>query len=156
MTSRAKTLRPGPTETQVVQQVLDALLIFGVDVDRQNTGGCYDERGQFVRFGKAGNSDISGMLVAGPGRGKKIDVEVKRPGFDPTKLQGQKQEHFKRQLARLRRTNEQGGFGFWITDASQAIRTLERINQGWRVVIDDDGWPFVTDEPDPSPVKRGT
>lgn len=136
-----------PTETQVLQQVLDALLAFGVDIDRQNTAGFYNPAGQFVRCGKPGNADLTGMLVSGPGRGRKVDCEVKRPGFNPMKLRGKAREHFDRQLERLRRTNANGGYGFWVTDAEQALRTLERINQGWRVEIDDDGWPFVTDEP---------
>lgn len=143
-----RTGAPAATETQVLQQVLDALLLFGLDVDRQNTGGFYNDKGQFIRCGEPGNSDLTGMLTSGPGKGKKVDVEIKKPGFNPQKLRGgqREQARWDAQLARLRRTNAQGGYGFWVTSPEEAIATIERINQGWRVQIDDDGWPFVTDE----------
>lgn len=138
---------PPPRETEVLLQVLEAMRLFGVDCDRQNTSGFYNASGQYVRNGPPGDADIGGMLTSGPGRGCRIDVEVKRPGFDPTKVRGRKaKEHWERQLARLQRTNEQGGYGFWVTSPEQVIATLKRINQGWRVVIDDRGWPYVTDE----------
>jgi hypothetical protein len=136
------------TETQVMQQVLEALLLFGVDCDRQNTGGFVGAGGQYVRCGQPGASDIGGMLTSGPGRGKRIEVEVKRPGFNPQKLRGGKRERerWERQIARLRQTNAQGGYGFWVTDPAQVAHAMTRINEGWRVVIDGNGWPVVTDE----------
>jgi hypothetical protein len=136
-----------PREIDVLRQVLEALLLFGVDVDRQNTAAFFNPQGQFVRCGQPGDSDISGMLVSGPGRGKKIDIEVKRPNFDPKRPgNAVARERWQRQLARLRRTNEQGGYGWWTTDPRQVTRVLQKINEGWRIVFDEDGWPWMTDE----------
>ena len=146
--SKAKPLKPGPTETQVMTQVLEALVMFGVDVERQNTGGMTGASGRYVAFGKPGNSDLSGMIAAGPGKGKKVDVEVKKPGFNPRRPGNAKaRERWAKQVARLRKTNANGGYGFWVTDAGQVAHVLQRINEGWRVVIDDDGFGWVTDEP---------
>lgn len=145
--AKTKPLKPGPTETQVLQQVLEALLLYGLDVDRQNTAAFMNPNGQFVRCGKSGNSDITGMLTAGPGRGRKVDVEVKKPGFNPLKPGNTKdKERWARQLVRLQKTNANGGYGFWVTDVSQVTHVLSRINEGWRVVVADDGSEWVTDE----------
>jgi hypothetical protein len=138
-----------PREADVLRQVLEALSLFGVDVARQNTGAFLNPQGQLVRCGQPGNADVSGMLTTGPGRGRKVDVEVKRPGFDPRRPgNAAARQRWARQLARLRRTNAQGGYGWWTTDARQVTQVLRRINDGWRVVIDEDGWPWMTDEPE--------
>jgi hypothetical protein len=147
-TRRLKTLKPGRTEAQVLAAVLDALHIFVVDADRQNTGAAVNPSGRLVMFGRPGNADVSGMIPAGWGAasGKKLDIEVKRERFRPERLRGAKREHFERQLARLRQTNENGGYGFWCTDAAQVIHALERIRVGWRIAFDGD-YPVLTDEP---------
>jgi hypothetical protein len=111
---------PGRTEKQVLAQILEALLAFGIDVERQNTGAGINPTGRAIRFGKPGNADISGMLPDG----RKLDIEIKREGFDPSKLRGAKREHFERQLSRLRKTNENGGVGLWTDDAEEFMRVI--------------------------------
>lgn len=136
MKTRTKPLVPGRTEAQVLAQVLDALRTFGIDAGRQNTGAGVNPRGQTIRFGTPGNSDISGMLPDG----RKLDIEVKREGFDPSKLRGEKREHFERQLSRLRKTNEQGGVGFWVDDAKELAEViLPELVAGGRVVESKEG-----------------
>jgi hypothetical protein len=144
-----KKLDPGLTESQVMEGVREALVIFGLDVGRQNTGGATNPGGRLVMFGKRGDSDWSGMIPAnwGAASGKKIDIEVKRESFDPGKLKpgSEKRAHFDRQLDRLKRTCENGGYGFWVNDARQVVHALTRIREGWRIVWEGD-FPFLTDE----------
>jgi hypothetical protein len=128
--------------------VLDTLKAFGVSADRRNTGVGENPRGQRVRFGRPGDSDISGTIPAGWGAagGRRIDIEVKRPTFDPRRVHGQARAHFERQLSRLRRLNAEGGFGLWVRDVADLVRALTRIKSGWRVEIDPAGWCWLTDE----------
>lgn len=136
------------TETQIMAQILTALPWYGVEIDRQNVGGGYNSSGQYVRFGRSGDADLAGMITWGCAKGKRLEIEVKRPGFSPEKVYGPKaRKHWAEQLQRMRRTNAQGGYAFWVTDSLQAIAVLKRIHQGWRVEIDSKGWPYVTDEP---------
>lgn len=120
--------------------------MFNVDVDRQNTGGCTNPKGQYIAFGKRGNSDITGMI---PWRsGCKFDLEIKRFGFRPNKLRGGKRERirFDAQIARLRRTNEGGGVGLWIDDAAVLPHVFQRLKEGWRVEIGEDEFPYLTND----------
>lgn len=118
--TKTKPLSPGRTEKQVLAQVLEALKSFGIDVERQNTGAGVNASGKTIRFGTPGNADISGQLPDG----RKLDIEVKREGFDPNKLRGAKREHFDRQLARLQKTNAGGGVGFWTDDAKELVEVI--------------------------------
>lgn len=136
-----------PTETEIMGQILTALPWYGVELDRQNVGGAYSATGQYVRFNRPGDTDLAGMITCGIARGKRLEIEVKRQGFNPERVHGIKaRKHWAEQLARMRRTNAQGGYAFWVTDSLQAIHVLKRIQQGWRVEIDSKGWPYVTDE----------
>jgi hypothetical protein len=136
-----------PTETQIMAQILTALPWYGVEIDRQNVGGGYSASGQYVRFGRSGDADLAGMITWGPARGKRLEIEVKRPGFNPEKVHGVKaRKHWEEQLERMRRMNAQGGYAFWVTDSLQAIHVLRRIHDGWRVEMDAKGWPYVTNE----------
>jgi hypothetical protein len=148
MQTTLKTRLPQPTESDVLKAVLDTLRAFGVDADRRNTGVGENPRGQRVRFGRPGDSDVSGTIPGswGAASGRRLDVEVKRPSFDPRRVHGQARAHFERQLDRLRELNRSGGFGLWIRDAGDLVRALNRIRQGWRVDIDADGWCWLTDE----------
>jgi hypothetical protein len=102
-----------------------------------------------VRFGRVGDSDVTGTIPAswGLAGGRRLDIEVKKPSFRPDKLSGQARAHFARQLDRLRQVNRDGGFGLWVRDAGDLVRALTRIKQGWRVDIDPDGWCWLTDDP---------
>jgi hypothetical protein len=127
MGNRIKTLKPGRSEAQITEQVVAAASAYGVKLDRRNVGGFTNPRGQYVACGRPGEPDWTGTLPAGPHRGKRIEVEIKREGFDPRKLRGAKRAHFERQLSRLRETNESGGFAFWISDSLDFARVLRKI-----------------------------
>jgi hypothetical protein len=136
---RMKAKTPGRSEAQVLAAVLDAVALLGIDLSRQNTGGFTNPRGQYVACGQPGNSDLIGMLKDG----RMLMVEVKREGFDPGKLRGEKREHFERQLARLRATNAQGGVGFWTDDAVEFLEILRHVLAGARVEEPGYGRPVV-------------
>jgi hypothetical protein len=126
---KTKPLVPGRTEAQVLAQVLEAAAMFGLDVQRQNTGAALNPRGQMVRFGTAGDADLKGVLPDG----RALYVEIKHENFDPTKLRGEKKAHFDRQVARLRRTNELGGVAFWIDDVSMFVLIIKIVLDGGTV-----------------------
>jgi hypothetical protein len=137
-----KPRKPGRTEKEVTQQVLDAAAMLGVELKRRNVGAVVNPLGQTVRFGEKGDADWYAVLPDG----RHLDVEIKRECFDPTKLRGAKKAHFERQLARLRRTNELGGVGFWISDAVDFLAALRKVLDGARVEIDERGFPWVNDD----------
>lgn len=144
---KTKRYDDSPTETQTMAQIMEALPWWGVEIDRQNVAGFYNASGQYVRCGRPGDADLGGMITRGVARGKRLEIEVKRRGFDPQKVRGAKAiKHWQEQLARMRRTNAQGGFAFWVTDSAEAVHVMQRINEGCRVEIDSRGWPYVTDE----------
>lgn len=76
-----------PTESQVLKAVLYRLKLHPEVAwfARMNSGGCTDNRGQFVRFGFTGCPDILGQLKDG----RFLALEVKRPGGKPTKAQSE-------------------------------------------------------------------
>jgi hypothetical protein len=156
MHRRLKKPRTGRTEAQVLAAVLDALRTYGIEPCRTNTGAAVNPRGRLVMFGRKGDADIQTQIPAGWGSasGRKLDIEVKRERFDPRRLRGKAREHFDRQLDRLRRTNANGGFGFWVRDAAEVIRVLERIREGWRVELEGD-YPILTNEPASHPAAPG-
>lgn len=123
---------PPPPESVVQAQCFEVLKSFGVDCKRQNTGAAM-QGGRLVRYGEKGDPDITGVLPDG----RRLDLEVKRPGARPTA----------EQLDRLRRTNAAGGVGLWTDDPVALINTIRRLLSGWRVEIDNDGTPWVTDDP---------
>lgn len=120
-------------ERDVLAGVLDACRVLGISVQRQNTGMATNPKGKKVRFGVAGNADISGTLPDG----RRLEIEVKRPGKRPTD----------EQYHRMNEVNATNGVAFWTDDAERCLNALRRIVQdGWRVEIEDDGTPVVTDE----------
>ena len=125
-----KPLKSGRTERQVLAQVLEAAAMLGLDLDRQNTGGATNAKGRLVMFGKPGNSDLTGMLPDG----RKLDVEVKREGFDPAKARGETAKRWDKQLARLQRTNAQGGVGFWTDDSAHFLTVMREVLAGASVI----------------------
>ncbi len=138
--SRTKKLNPHPTEKQVTAAVVDAALIFGCVLDRQNTGAGLNPKGKMVRFGIPGNTDLTGAL---PRTGRALHVEIKAGDFDPSKLRGAKKDHFARQLARMAELNARGGAAFWVSDASDFVRAME--------ILRDDPWASVAFDPDGHP-----
>jgi hypothetical protein len=141
-----KPRKPGRTEKEVTQQVLDAATLLGIELKRRNVGAAVNSHGQMVRFGETGDSDWYAQIESGPLRGRLHEVEIKREGFDPRKARGEERERFLMQLAKLRRTNEGGGVGLWVSDAVVYLAAMQKILAGGvRVVFDADGFPWLTD-----------
>jgi hypothetical protein len=138
-----KPLKTTCTEAQVLAQVLEAARMLGIDLARQNTGGLTDARGQYVAFGTPGNPDTTGTVPSGPNKGLRLDVEVKREGFDPARARGEERERFERQLARLKKTNEQGGIGFWVDDPEEFLTIMRHVLAGARVEEPGYGRPVI-------------
>lgn len=127
---------PQPKEAEVLAAVVACLRIYGVQVERQNTGAGTNPSGRLVRFGRKGNADLTGTL---PG-GRRIEVEVKAPGKRPRP----------EQLRRLIEHNAQGAVAFWCDDARQVNQIIRRIHDGWRVEIDPETgeqWLVSPDDP---------
>jgi hypothetical protein len=141
--SNIKQIKIGRTEAQVLAQVLEAASMLGLDLDRQNTGAGVNPSGKIVRFGKPGDSDLNGQIDRGPNAGRVLMVEVKRERFDPSKARGEERERFEKQLARLRRTNAQGGIAFWCDDSLDFIMIMRHVLAGARVDEPGYGRPIV-------------
>jgi hypothetical protein len=109
--------RPVEPESSVLTTVLKALLMHRrvAFAHRMNAGAgkfLYPDgsTSQFIRFGFAGMADISGQTVDG----KRLEVEVKAAGKDPTADQ----------IAFLERVNRHGGIGFVARGVADVIREL--------------------------------
>lgn len=142
---RYKPLKTTASEREVQRAVFAAFALFGVDAERQNTGAAVNPKGRLVMFGAPGNADITGVFPAhfGPAAGKHFDCEVKAEAFNPRKCYGEMRKRFNRQLARLRTTNEAGGYGWWTQDAGEIPQILTRIREGARIIIDEDDYPTI-------------
>lgn len=128
-------------ERDVQAQVLEIAGLHGLVLRRQNTGvGTYanaDGSSRHVRYGDPGDSDLTGTWgLPGRWQGRRIDVEVKAPGKRPTP----------EQLAKLRRLNDEGGIGIWTDSPEHFEKAIRRLKEGWRVIIDEEGNPWTTDE----------
>jgi hypothetical protein len=146
MIRRLKPLKPGRTEAQVLSAVYDALRIHGVEPIRHNVGKAVNPSGRLVMFVRPGEADIVTMLPAGWGdaSGKALHIEVKREGFNPRRLgRGAAREHFEQQLQRLNEINRNGGYAAWVTSADQVVHILRRVREGWRIELDEQGYPFL-------------
>lgn len=146
-TRRPKPLRPGMPESRVMMGVVQAARFFDVELDRQNTGAMKNESGRLVRFGVKGNSDLTGMTGPTWGRlaGLKVDVECKKEHWKPPRppkpgrLPGKLRLRWEAQLDRLRRTNANGGFGFWTDDPEHAFEVFRLLKEGGhRIEIGED------------------
>ncbi len=104
-----------PLERDILKTCLEWLNYQpGVRVWRQNTGSFKLEgaKARFFRAGSAGMADISGI---GP-EGRRIEIEVKRPGKVPTELQ---QDWLDEIIIR-------GGIAFWC-DSPESCERKYRI-----------------------------
>lgn len=141
--SKPKVLKTTRSEAEVMQQVLEAAAMLGLDLSRQNTGAGVNPAGKTIRFGRPGNSDLSGVLPDG----RAVMVELKHENFDPDKLRGAKKDHFNRQLARLQKTNSLGGVGFFCDNAEVFLRVMQIVLRGGRV--DESGYSnLIVYDPD--------
>lgn len=132
--ARTKVLKTTRTEGQVMQQILDAARMLGLDLSRQNTGAAEyanaDGTTRTVRYGQKFNSDLHGTL---PG-GRTLMIEVKHEGFDPSRTRGEERERFDGQLDRLRKTNALGGVGFFCDNSEVFMRVMQIVLRGGWVV----------------------
>lgn len=127
--------RHARTEREVMADVMKILRAWGIPHQRQNTGGFRNNSGQYVACGATGNADITATL---PGSGRRLEIEVKRPGKRPTEAQ----------LRRMREHNAAGAVAFWVDNAEDLPHALGAILTGARVEIHADGTPYlVTPEP---------
>jgi hypothetical protein len=139
MRPKAKPLKTTRSEAEVMAQILEAADMLGIDLQRQNTGGFTNPKGQYVQCGQPGNSDLIGVLPDG----RAIMIECKRENFDPSKARGEERERFEKQLARLQRTNAQGGIAFWCDDSLDFIMIMRHVLAGARVDEPGYGRPTV-------------
>jgi hypothetical protein len=64
-------------EADVMNAVFQYMTIKKIPCWRNNTGALKNERGQFLKFGKKGSADITGI---DPKTGRRIEIECKAPG----------------------------------------------------------------------------
>lgn len=135
-------------ERDILAGVLDALATLGIPADRQNTGAMLNPKGKLVRFGRKGNPDITATIPRGPHRGKRLEIEIKKPGDKPRP----------EQVDRMRRTNAAGGIAFWANDIKACYEILDVILDGWYVEVDDDlnVWIVSPDEYESAVTKGAT
>ena len=84
-----------PLESSIVNRILKWL---------NQQPSCHAEKTHGGRWGRAGKPDITGCY-----RGRRFDLEVKRPGAKPTKLQ----------LATLKRWEEAGAITAVVTNLEE-------------------------------------
>lgn len=143
--TKQKPIKPGMPESRVLAGVLDAFRLWGIDAERQNTGGMVNPKGQYVAFSRPGNADVRGTFPAhfGIAAGKSFACEVKKESFDASKVRGAERERFLKQVAKLRDLNAAGGYGWWCNSPDQVPHVLGRIRDGWRIVIDESNVPYL-------------
>ena len=99
------------SEATVLKEVMLEASKLGAKVWRNNTGGLYDQRGRFVRYGLCvGSSDLIGIY-----QGRFLAIEVKAKGQKATD----------EQLNFIRVIKEQGGIGFVCDDAKNLKNLLD-------------------------------
>lgn len=132
-----KVKSPVPAEREVLAAVIEAGAAVGIVLQRQNTGLATNPKGQKVRFGQPGNADLTGTLPDG----RRLEIEVKKPGKTPTDLQWN----------RIHEVNASNGCSFWVDNAEAALMVLRALISGRHIEIDADGTQWVAnDEPEPA------
>jgi hypothetical protein len=119
-------------ERDVLSGCLAACRALGIAAERRNVGQM-KVGGRTVRFGRTGAADITGTIPRGLHQGKRLEIEVKRPGERPRPAQ----------LERLTETRAAGGIAFWIDDAGDCLRVLRRVLDGARIQVDERGSQWV-------------
>lgn len=123
-------------ESDVLERVKVVCALRGVHVRRQNTGAMRNRDGRLVRFGRKGDSDLTGIIGRGRLRGIAIAIEVKRPGEWPSP----------HQVGRMIEVNDWGAVAFWVDDADECDRVLRRVvEDGCRVLVHGDGGQELVD-----------
>lgn len=126
--------RPRPLEREVQRSVLRALAALGCDPERRNIRRDpvrqADGSKAYVKSGRAGMPDVTATV---PGLGTRLEVEVKRPGERPTRLQ----------YRRLAEINASGGIGIWVDDIKWLMWAVEQFRRGAKAGVDGDGESYV-------------
>ena len=126
-------------EAAVQKAVMALAPLYGVVLDRRNTGAARNARGRLVRYGRRGDSDLHGWLGPpwGEMTGRVIHVEVKRERWKPPGPRAKARPHWERQLDRLREVNAAGGFGFWVDHPARFEKVVKTLRTGlYRVEFD--------------------
>lgn len=151
MTHRIEIPKQSEAEVQRGTLKMCRSLLGKDNVERRNTGGMYDPRGQFVRYGRKGNSDILCQTPGtwGAASGKTVVIECKAGGFKPyrpvkppkpgeaPKPKSKDRVRWETQVKRMRQCNANGGYGFWVNEKNAVVDVLLKIKAGWRVDLDD-------------------
>lgn len=138
--AKLKPYKAGPTEKQFTVQVLEAARCYGITLERRNVGGLRNGSGKYVSFGIPGDPDWQATL---PPHGRLLGIEVKRPGFQPTKLRGKAREHFLRQITRMSILNGQRAACWWVADVDDMLNGLR--------ILTEDPDATITFDPDFTP-----
>ena len=105
---------PTLTETEIKAQCLEWLnLQWGVKVWKRNVGamsGSHKGKRWFVKFAEPGMSDIEGVAC-----GRHVEIEIKRPGREPTVEQD----------AWLQEMHQLGAIAFWCDSLDVCIEKFE-------------------------------
>src|SRR4051812_26529407 len=88
-----------------------------------------NQSGQYVSFGQEGDSDFRVKL---PDK-RTLFLEIKREGYDPSKLRGKVRERFAKQLAKLQEANARGDAGVWIDNGPALVEVIKVLLDGGRV-----------------------
>jgi hypothetical protein len=122
--------KPPEPEAPILRGILDACGLLGIVAVRSNAGGGWrlgkGGRPQLVKGMPEGWPDITGWI---PGDGRFLGVEAKAPGEKPSR----------EQVYTMRTMNSTGAVAFWADDIEVATRTLLRIKQGARIVMNEAG-----------------
>jgi hypothetical protein len=115
-----KTLKP--TETQLVKAILTYLKASGITAWRVNGVARVGRGGRPIRSGPRGQADITGLLPDG----RRLDIEVKLPGNQPTP----------EQWAFLLQMQRSGGVAFWVDSLELVQEAMPFLRQGAWVVTE--------------------
>jgi len=125
---------PVPYEREVQRSAIQALEALGCRPDRRNIRNDAvtrpDGRKVWARSERSGKADITATV---PGLGTRLEVEIKRPGGRPSKLQ----------IQRIHEVNEVGGIAVWVDDVAWLVWAVEHFKRGAKAGLDDHGESFV-------------
>lgn len=116
------------SENQVLVGCIRACYVLSIPVERRNVVA-YRIEGRKVRCGRKGQADLTGTIPRGPNRGKRLEIEVKRPGERPRP----------EQLQWLADVRAWGGIAFWTDDPAECLAALRRVLDGALVATEDRG-----------------
>lgn len=127
-----------PLERELLKSVLAILKHRGIPATRLNAGRTIIKDPKYgERVIRSGNKDWPDVLAAVPVRLPGLDFPIAR--FMGLELKRQGKRPRDGQYAVLRALNAAGAIGAWVDNVNDAEQLLDRVQQGWRVEIDDAG-----------------